>query len=115
MKELVGKGLTGQIGVGGIFVLLILQIVLPYVSGGPKASGEDTTNTEVLTAVNKYQGKVATLTQLNLQQCENDKTSKASNEKQVEALSELSKAIALLASSTTVLQKAVDKLESRSP
>ena len=116
MKELVGKGLLGQVGVAGILVILILQIILPYVSGDPKASETNNkSNSEIISAINYYQEKVATLTQLNKQQCESDKSEIATHEKQIEALAELSKAVAILANSTSALQKTLDRLEARRP
>lgn len=101
MDKLIGKGMLGQSGVAVIAIILVLQVVMPYVKGD---DGPSNITHGLVTALEPLKDGLRDLKSLN----ENQRDSDADNAK---AHQELTVALIKLASSVERVAIAVERLE----
>ena len=119
MKDVLGKGLLGQLGVGGILVVLILQIVLPYVAG---SAPDQAATTHKLTIdresvqraveplLDDIETAVSLLAAQNIKQCHADERSAAADSKLIEVMTTLSQQLAITAAAVSTMQRQLERM-----
>jgi hypothetical protein len=118
MKEVVGKGLLGQLGVGGILVVLILQIVLPWVAGSaPDQAMHKMTidGKSVRCAVEPLFKAIETamvdLVYENEKQCDADVVAAEARTKLIEVITALSHQQEMTANAMSTMQRQLERME----
>ena len=118
MKQIVGTGLLGQLGVGGILVVLILQIVLPYVadSNPGHATHEVTFDREsvqhaVRPLFEPFETAMVALVYENEKQCDADMAAAAARTKLIEVITALSHQQEMTANAVSTMQRQLERME----
>lgn len=118
MKQIVGTGLLGQLGVGGILVVLILQIVLPYVADwtSEQATHEVIIDREsvqhaVTPLFKPLEKAVAALAYDNEKQCAADVIAAQAQTKLIEVITALSHQQEMTANAVSTMQRQLERME----
>ena len=102
MEKIIGKGMLGQSGVAVIAIMLVLQVVLPYV--GSDKTGSNLTASELFAAVEPFRDGLRELKSLNDNQA-------AADTENVNAHRRLTEALILMAASVERMADAVDRID----
>lgn len=105
MDKLIGKGMLGQSGVAVIAIILVLQVVMPYVKGD---DGPSNVTDGLVTALEPLKDGLRDLKSLNENQA-------AADLENSDAHRRLTEALILMAASVKRMAEAVDRIDRRIP
>ena len=110
MVEIVKKGTIGQTSMAIIAVVLVLQVVMPYVKSDDGQGNEPVTDAQVSQALEPIKGAVRDLSELNRTQCKADEAMQGADAAQAKALTQLSHQMELTARAMLTMQRQLERL-----